>query len=455
MRVSSLPPGPGAAWKEAFSQAVPALPDSDLLAQIFLEEREDLRVVVEDGAVGDIVRTRTRGLSARTRARFLYRSNPDPDDALRLVRAISTTGPELSRAANPRPPVPSPSDPVPHVVRILQRLTQRAARGNPARALASWVSFGQHVLIGRPGLGLHTDARSARRVRLEVRIDRRGAHAVAVGERVLPAAADEVLDDLAAEVVRRAEERLDARPAPGGDTAVVFSPGVGGILLHEIVGHALESDTVLAGASALAASAAAIAHPEVTVVDDPRRGRASWRIDDEGEEARATMLVQGGRIAGWISDLRRAARSGRPPTGHGRRANYHQPVLPRMGCTFLAPGRLDADEILRQTGTGILVRRMEAAAADPSAGTAVFRVTDADRIHRGAVNEPLAPFLLRANAPQALESLDRIADDLLFDTCIGSCVRDGQPLATSVGAPTFRIGVAAVVSSESEWRQGG
>jgi len=32
----------------------------------------------------------------------------------------------------------------------------------------------------------------------------------------------------------------------------VFAPGVSGILLHEVVGHALEADAVLAGTSWLA-----------------------------------------------------------------------------------------------------------------------------------------------------------------------------------------------------------
>jgi hypothetical protein len=58
----------------------------------------------------------------------------------------------------------------------------------------------------------------------------------------------------------------------------------------------------------------------------------------------------------------------------------------------------------------------------------------------------LTPHLLCVDGPRALASMDRIADDLAFDTCIGSCHREGQPMVTSVGAPTFRIGVAAVMS---------
>ena len=44
----------------------------------------------------------------------------------------------------------------------------------------------------------------------------------------------------------------------------------------------------------------------------------------------------------------------------------------------------------------------------------------------------------------ALSTLTMVADDLRFETCIGSCHRDGQALAISVGAPTVCIGVAEV-----------
>ena len=446
MRVSLAPPKPDATWKEAFSQAIRGLPGSDPLAQVFFEDREDLRIDLEDGSVREIVCTRTRGLSARTRSRLLYLSNPEPEDASRLVRAITAVRPEHPRTGGSEADLPSGEDLVRDRVTALRGLIRRAACGNPGRVLASWVGFRQQVLIGRPELGLFSEVRSASRIRLEVRIEHRGARAVAVGEKALRSPREAAFDDLADEVVRRADERLAARPASPGETTVVFSPGVGGILLHEIVGHALEADTVLARSSTLAGRAEVIARPEVVVVDDPRRGRASWRIDDEGEEPRATSLVQGGRIGGWISDLRCAMRSGRPSTGHGRRSSFHQSVLPRMGCTFLAPGSLAPDEVVEETSSGILVRRMEAAAVDPAAGVGFFRVTDSDRIRDGHGDGPLEPFLLRVVTERALGSLDRIGHDLAFDTCIGSCLRDGQPLATSVGAPTCRIGMAEVVS---------
>ena len=71
-------------------------------------------------------------------------------------------------------------------------------------------------------------------------------------------------------------------------------------------------------------------------------------------------------------------------------------------------------------------------------------VTDADLVHRGRVDVPLEPFVLTLSVRETLLGIERIASDLVFDSCIGTCLRDGQPLATSVGAPTFRVALAMV-----------
>ncbi|MDX1390108.1 MAG: TldD/PmbA family protein, partial [Acidobacteriota bacterium] len=239
------------------------------------------------------------------------------------------------------------------------------------------------------------------------------------------------------------ERRKLARAIPG-QTSVVFAPGTGGILIHELVGHGLEADIVLRRSSSLAAGSAT-GSDEVTVVDDPRRGRAAWRWDDEGVESRAVSLVERGRVVAYLSDLATAGRAGIAASGHGRRSSYRERVLPRMGCTFLVPGSRSPEEIVRETSRGVLVRRMESASVDPLAGRAVFRVTDADLLDQGRPGSALYPFLLEIDLDRGISSLDRVGNDLEFDRCIGSCLRDGQPLSTSVGAPTCRIGVATGV----------
>jgi len=116
-----------------------------------------------------------------------------------------------------------------------------------------------------------------------------------------------------------------------------------------------------------------------------------------------------------------------------------------MGCTYLVAGTMDAREVVASVEDGIHVHRMETASVDARTGDSFFRVTDADRIVRGRIERPLTVFLLRLDAREALSTLDHVASNLTFDACVGSCVRDGQPLPTTVGAPTFRIGMARVI----------
>jgi TldD protein len=206
----------------------------------------------------------------------------------------------------------------------------------------------------------------------------------------------------------------------------------------------LEADVALRGASWLADTRETVASHDLTIVDDPRRGRGAWRIDDEGVEARPIALLRRGCVDSWIHDLRSSTASGRPATGHGRRASFRDPVQPRMGCTFVGAGRSHPSEALEGVADGVYVRRMEAASTDPKTGRSVFTITDADRIRSGRLDSPLLPFLMFAEGPTVLAGLERIADDVAFDTCVGSCVRDGQPLAVSVGGPTFRVSATMV-----------
>jgi TldD protein len=115
-----------------------------------------------------------------------------------------------------------------------------------------------------------------------------------------------------------------------------------------------------------------------------------------------------------------------------------------MGCTFVAAGKSNAEELVESVREGIYVRRMDAATVEPRTGRAVFRVTEADAIRNGRTASPLQPHLLEVDGPKALAAIRSVADDLTFDVCIGSCHRDGQPLAISVGAPTIWLGVAMV-----------
>jgi TldD protein len=447
-------------WAEALGRAARELPGGDTLAHIFYEDRRDLRVELSSSAPLSTVTTRLRGARVRRsdpdpRAAFL--SAPSPDDLQTLARDLdaSRPGPSVGDPAMEWPG-PKPSAVLTWIEALASRV-RTASRGDVATVAARWTGFTQRIHVARPSGELLSDLRSGSTLRIEVRIagpaDREGR---AVWETVLkPSMPHPELEDEMRAVVDRARARIDARDPDPGETPAILGPGAGGVLVHELIGHALEGDTVLRGATWLGPVGSRIAPEELTVADDPRRGRGAWRIDDEGEASRATSLIESGRVAGCLHDRSSAARFGCRPTGHGRQSSFREPVRPRMGCTFVAPGRLEAGEILADTPRGVYIRRMEAASTDCRSGTARFLVTDSDRIDNGHLAHPLRPFLMELGAGSALETLDRIGDDIAFDTTVGRCVRDGQPLATSVGAPTLRLGLTTVAGPKEAGRRRG
>lgn len=418
---------------------------------VFCESRESLRVEADElGIVGNVW-SHLRGAAARTpngwpSLRFL--TDPRSGDVAAMVEEGGVSDRRSAFPgdgdSDPRQLVLDPRIAATRIERLIHAAPS-ASSGARMSYRVRWIESLQTVRVSVGGDPVRSDLRRARRIRIEARAERNAAIAIAVHE---GAFRDDRFQDLALRglhgAVARAVERLDSTSPPAGEFPVVFQAGAGGVLIHELVGHALEGDVLTKSASYLSRVECAAASPGVTVIDDPRRGRCPWRIDDEGIESRPVALIRDGRVSGALLDDTSAGAMGSTPTGHGRCASFRDPVLPRMGCTFLAAGSLSPEEVIEGIDRGIFVRRLESASTNPITGRAVFRVMDADLVTAGRADRPLHPFLLAVDGLAALGSIERVASDLAFDSCIGACVRDGQTIATSVGAPTFCTRVAMV-----------
>ena len=325
----------------------------------------------------------------------------------------------------------------------IEQACGRAATGfgQPIWA-ARLVAFRQDVWVGFLGGEVVQDARRGCRLALRIRLG--GANpSEAFQDLVLAHQGPWPIARAFEQALERAEGRsaIGSHPARGPAT-IVLASGTAGVVVHELIGHALEADAVIAGRSWLGGRQLPHSGRPVTIVDNPRLGRGAWSFDDEGVASRETILVDRGRRVGMLIDRSTGDMLRVESTGHGRRSTYLDAIRPRMGCTFIQSGDDDPAEIVRETPDGLYIRRMDTGHTDPATGRATFVVSDADRISAGRLAEPLGAFVLELDGPQAWSSIDRVAGDLRFDTCVGSCSRDGQPLAVSVGAPTIRKGVA-------------
>jgi len=252
------------------------------------------------------------------------------------------------------------------------------------------------------------------------------------------------------EALRIALVNLDAVPAPAGMMDVVLGPGWPGILLHEAIGHGLEGDFNRKQTSAFAGlMGQMIAAPGVTVLDDgtlPDR-RGSISVDDEGTPSQRNVLIEEGRLVGYMQDRQNARLMGVPATGNGRRESYAHIPMPRMTNTYMLSGRDDPAGIVASLRDGIYAVGFGGGQVDITNGKFVFSCTEAYRVRNGVIGEAVKGATLIGDGATALKQIRAIGNDLALDPGIGNCGKAGQWVPVGVGQPTLLIGGLTVGGS--------
>lgn len=247
-------------------------------------------------------------------------------------------------------------------------------------------------------------------------------------------------EEIGTKAAQRAVQMLAAKPAPAGRMPVVLSGEAGGTMVHEACGHGLEADLVQKGLSVYAGKKGQkVAADCVTVIDDatmPDR-YGSYSVDDEGVPSRKVVLIEKGVLKDYLYDRLTARRDGVEPNGHGRRESYQHKPIPRMANTYIAPGRDDPQQIIRETGNGLLVKKMGGGQVNTTTGDFVFDVAEGYLIRNGEVGPMVRGATLTGNGPEVLRIIEAVGNDLGFT--IGTCGKDGQGVPVSDAQPTIRI----------------
>ncbi|MDQ6435978.1 metalloprotease TldD [Mesorhizobium sp. LHD-90] len=246
----------------------------------------------------------------------------------------------------------------------------------------------------------------------------------------------------AKEALRQALVNLEAIPAPAGTFDIVLSSGWPGVMLHEAVGHGLEGDFNRKKTSAFAGLLGQqVAAKGVTVVDDgtisERRG--SLTVDDEGTPTNRTVLIEDGKLVGYMQDRQNARLMGMDATGNGRREGYaHQP-MPRMTNTYMTAGDHTPEEIIASVKNGVYAVSFGGGQVDITSGKFVFGCTEAYMIEDGKVTQPIKGAMLIGNGPDAMHRVSMVGNDMKLDTGIGMCGKAGQGVPVGVGQPHLRM----------------
>ena len=249
-------------------------------------------------------------------------------------------------------------------------------------------------------------------------------------------------EQFATAAARLAIVQLSAIEAPAGAMEVVLGPGWPGILLHEAVGHGLESDFNRKGTSAFSGLIGQkVASELCTIVDDgtieSRRG--SLNIDDEGNASSRTVLIENGILRGYLQDHLSAKLTKAQLTGNGRRESYQCLPMPRMTNTFMLSGQDTPQDVISSVKRGLYAVNFGGGQVDITNGKFVFSTSEAYLIEDGKITTPVKGATLIGHGPTALTKVTAVGHDLTLDQGVGLCGKNGQSVPVGVGLPTIKI----------------
>jgi TldD protein len=249
-------------------------------------------------------------------------------------------------------------------------------------------------------------------------------------------------DHLAQRAVEIARNQLQSVAAPSGQLSVVLGPAYSGVLMHEAVGHGLEADFNVKGYSAYSGRIGEqVASPLCTIYDDGRRENLNGSInfDDEGVPSSRTLLIDRGRLTGYLHSRETAAKMKAALTGNGRRQSFSYPPLPRMTNTYLDKGDTPREEIIRSVKYGIYARTFTGGSVNIATGDFTFIPIEAYLIEKGQITAPLSNVILLGNGPEIMNRVVMVGDDLEISDHLWDCGKQGQMVPVTVGTPTIKV----------------
>lgn len=191
----------------------------------------------------------------------------------------------------------------------------------------------------------------------------------------------------------------------------------------EVLSPSFLADSVRKGKSLLAnQTGKEILSSLLRIRDDGtlRGGMSTAPFDGEGVPQRNTLLVENGRLLGFLYDTYHAKRSGTVSTGNATRSNSKNP--PAMGVSnfFIENGNTHFSGMLQGIDRGVLLTTvMGMHTANPISGD--FSVGAAGfLIEKGEVTSPVKGIAIAGNILDLFKNVELVGNDLRFFGAVGS-----------------------------------
>ena len=246
--------------------------------------------------------------------------------------------------------------------------------------------------------------------------------------------------ELGLQAAKSAVTMLHAVDCPAGVFPVVIDGGFGGVIFHEACGHSLEATSVSRGNSVFCGKLGQqIAASCVTAIDDGIMP-GEWGtigVDDEGTPSRRRVLIENGILKSYMVDILGGRRMGMEPTGSSRRQDYTFAPTSRMTNTFIAPGKDDAEEMIRTMGDGLFAASMGGGSVNPLTGEFNFAVNEGYWVKDGKILCPVRGATLIGKGHEVLHNIDRVGPEMWMAP--GMCGSMSGSVPTNVGQPRIRV----------------
>jgi PmbA protein len=433
----------------ALSQAT-----DDEQAEAFAAETRRTQVKARAGEVDSLSASESRGVGVRAliggRLGYAWAADPSMEDAAGLLPAArENAGLATSDEANELPAA-SPSEDLPWLFRpamealetsrkvsLALDLEQAATSSDPAVQKVEEVLYGDAIsrvalasTVGVSGEYARTDCWCM----VSALAERNGETQSGFSFRVARETDELPWQEVASEAAVRGARLLGATKPQTERLPVVLDPWAAAGFLG-VLASALSAEERQKGRSLLAGFVGdEVASPVLTLVDDGRlpEGPASSPFDDEGVPTTRTMLVEGGRLLGFLHNTVTARREGGASTGNASRPLYRGVPGVSPSNLFMVPGPETPQAVLARAGRAVYVQDLTGlhSGANPVSGEFSVGATGL-RIDGGALGEPLREMTIASTLLDVLKQVVAVGSDLRF-------------YAGSIGSPTLLIGEMTV-----------
>lgn len=439
--------------------------------ELFIEISKDESLVFDDGKLKNASFDTGQGFGLRgivdettAYAHSSILSEAEILKAAQTVRSIAGDESNAALSTNKKPHnLYTPDSPLEQVefatkVKLLEDIDAYLRNKDPRvkQVSASLAGEWQAVMIMRADGQIATDFRPLVRLNIAVTVEdnqrmEKGSSGAGGRAGYMEFIQPESWQAQADDALRQALVNLESIPAPAGELPVVLGSGWPAVLLHEAVGHGLEGDFNRKKTSVFTGLIGEqVASKGVTVIDDGtiKDRRGSLNVDDEGTPTQRNVLIEDGKLVGYMQDRLNARLMGVEPTGNGRRESYACKPLPRMTNTFMLAGDKTQEEIIASVDKGIYAPQFGGGQVDITNGNFVFSATEAYMIENGKVTSPLKGTTLIGQGIEVMNKIDMIGDDMQLDPGIGTCGKDGQGVPVGVGQPSLKISAMTIGGTE-------